>query len=83
MQIPAVDWTGQDVNFAGTPKWYAQVKEALIRRLEALSHQIQHPYGLSPEALEGVRRQKAALEAQAQKLDKPYAIPLSITGTSK
>lgn len=83
MQIPAVDWTGQDVNFAGTPKWYAQVKEALIRRLEALSHQIQHPYGLSPEALEGVRRQKAALEAQAQKLDKPYAIPLSITGTSE
>lgn len=84
MQIPAaVDWTGQDVSLAGTPKWFAKVKEDLIRRLEALSHQIQHPYGLSPEALEGVRRQKAALEAQAQKLDKPYAIPLSITGTSE
>lgn len=78
-----VDWSGSDVNFVGSPRWYSQAKEDNIRRLEALSHKILHPYGMNPEQINSLIRQKEALEQQAKLLDSPFAIPLSVTGTSQ
>lgn len=74
---------GDGVTFTGAPLWYAQMKEKLLQRAEALSRQEDSPYGLDPQAQKALSGEIQRLKAQANLIDSPFVIPFSITGSDE
>jgi hypothetical protein len=74
---------GDGVTFTGAPLWYAQMKEKLLQRAEALSRQEDSPYGLDPQAQRALSGEIQRLKAQANLINSPFAIPFSITGSDE
>lgn len=82
MPATTVDWKqpASEVSFTGAPKWYAQMKENLLARLEAISQQKLTPYGQSEDGMNAIKEEEKRLEHQAKLIETPYAIPFSVTG---